>query len=63
MKGGHSEVGVCLFSLVRRNRSRGSSLKVHQGRFRLDILSSLKELSSLEQTAHENSRVTIPRGI
>jgi len=30
-------VGVGLFSQVPSNRMRGSSLKLHQGRFRLDI--------------------------
>jgi len=37
LKGSCSEVGIGLFSQIIGNRTRGNSLKSHQGRFRLGI--------------------------
>ena len=37
MKGAYSESGIGLFSLVTGNKMRGNGLKLHQGKFRLDI--------------------------
>lgn len=49
LKSGCSQVGVCCFSQLTRDRTKGNDVKLHQGRFILNIIkiSSQKGLSGI----------------
>ena len=67
-KGGGRLVGVGLLSKITGDRTRGNSLNIHLGRFRLDIRKNffterVVDGQTLDQIAQEGHGITIPGGL
>lgn len=62
LKGGCSQVEVCLFSQVKSNRMRGNGLKLQKGRFKFNTGTFFHEMGckALELADQGTGGVTIP---